>query len=316
MKIAILTSGGDAPGMNAAVRAVVKMAASLGHEVYGVKEGYKGLVEDNLILLTPLMVDPYLSVSGTFLKSARLPEFQQPEVQAKAVENLNRRGIKNLIVCGGDGSYHAAERLSHDGLNVIGLPGTIDNDLGGTDFTIGFHTAKNTIVEAIDAISDTAKSHNRCYVLEVMGRYCGDLALYAGLAGGADVIVSRDNPLTHEEVANRVKKVFESGKDYSVVVVTEHNTDVHQLAKDIETKTGVITRATVLGYMQRGGRPVPEDRILATRLGGYAVELLDQGKSGLACGISGDKVVTVTLKEAITLKRDRKQDYLFAQKVA
>lgn len=316
MKIAVLTSGGDAPGMNAAIRAVVKMAHSLGHEVYGVKEGYKGLVLNDLVLLNPLMVDPYLSVSGTFLKSARLPEFQQPEVQAKAVKNLSERGIKNLIVIGGDGSYHAAERLSRDGLNVIGLPGTIDNDLGGTDFTIGFHTAKNTIVEAIDAISDTAKSHNRCYVLEVMGRYCGDLALYAGLAGGADVIVSRDNPLTHEEVANRVKKVFESGKDYSVVVVTEHNTDVHQLAKDIETKTGVITRATVLGYMQRGGRPVPEDRILATRLGGYAVELLDQGKSGLACGISGDKVVTVTLKEAITLKRDRKQDYLFAQKVA
>lgn len=291
MKIGVLTSGGDAPGMNAAIRAVVRTGIAYGHEVYGIKDGYSGLVDDQMILLDSHSVSGMLSLGGTFLGTSRLPEFLEFDVQKKAVENLKKRGIESLIVIGGDGTYRGAMELSKHGIKMIGLPGTIDNDIAGTDFTIGFSTAVETIVDAIDKLRDTSTSHQRCSIVEVMGRHCGDLALFAGICGGAEFIVTPEHPMNREEIIKKLMDHKAQGRRHAIIVITEKIIDVHAFAKEISEESGFSSRATVLGYIQRGGSPCPEDRILGSRMGAYAIELLNQDIYGVCVGVRDSRMV-------------------------
>lgn len=279
--IGILTSGGDAPGMNAAIRAVTRTCLNKGIKVYGVRLGYKGLHDGDFIEFDSHSTRNIINIGGTFLKSARFPEFKDPEVRKEAIEQMKKVGMEALVVIGGDGSYNGALKLTEMGINCIGIPGTIDNDIPDTDFTIGFDTALNTIVDALDKLRDTSSSHQRCTILEVMGRRCGDLAVHAGLACGAEMIVTSESGFDEAEIIETLKRSKASDKKHALVVITEHITDVHALAKRIEEATGFETRANVLGHMQRGGSPTARDRVLATRLGIKAVELLEEGKGGL-----------------------------------
>lgn len=315
MKIAVLTSGGDAPGMNAAIRAVVRTGIAFGHEMFGVLDGYRGLLEDNFIPLTSKDVSGMLSAGGTMLGTARVTEFKEVPVQMVAIDNLTNRGIDALIVIGGDGSYRGALALHELGFQTIGIPGTIDNDVYGTDFTIGFHTALNTIVDAIDKLRDTSSSHRRCSIIEVMGRTSGDLALYAGICGGAEFIITPENPINKDKLISTLKKHNEEGRRHTIIVVTEQQFDVHKLAAEISIKSGFSSRATVLGYIQRGGRPVAEDRILASRMGSYAVEAIMQGVSGECIGIKNDKLVTSPLADIVNHPKERGELYDLVQKI-
>ena len=283
-KIGVLTSGGDAPGMNAAIRGVVRSALTEGLEVMGIYDGYLGLYEDRMVQLDRYSVSDMINRGGTFLGSARFPEFRDENIRAVAIENLKKRGIDALVVIGGDGSYMGAMRLTEMGFPCIGLPGTIDNDIKGTDYTIGFFTALSTVVEAIDRLRDTSSSHQRISVVEVMGRYCGDLTLAAAIA---------------------------KGKKHAIVAITEHMCDVDELAHFIEKETGRETRATVLGHIQRGGSPVPYDRILASRMGAYAIDLLLAGYGGRCVGIQNEQLVHHDIIDAIeNMKRPFKGDWL------
>ncbi|CDR30474.1 6-phosphofructokinase isozyme 1 [Acholeplasma oculi] len=315
MKIAVLTSGGDAPGMNAAIRAVVRTGIAFGHEIFGVLDGYRGLLEDNFIPLTSKDVSGMLSAGGTMLGTARVTEFKEVPVQMVAIDNLTNRGIDALIVIGGDGSYRGALALHELGFQTIGIPGTIDNDVYGTDFTIGFHTALNTIVDAIDKLRDTSSSHRRCSIIEVMGRTSGDLALYAGICGGAEFIITPENPINKDKLISTLKKHNDEGRRHAIIVVTEQQFDVHKLAAEISIKSGFSSRATVLGYIQRGGRPVAEDRILASRMGSYAVEAIMQGVSGECIGIKNDKLVTSPLADIVNHPKERGELYDLVQKI-
>ena len=316
MKIAVLTSGGDAPGMNAAIRAVVRTGIAMGHEMFGVQDGYQGLLEDRIIPLTSKDMSGMLSSGGTMLGTSRVPEFKEVPVQKVAIDNLNNRDIKALIVIGGDGSYRGALALHELGLQTIGLPGTIDNDVYGTDYTIGFHTAVNTIVEAIDKLRDTSSSHRRCSIIEVMGRTSGDLALYAGICGGAEFIITPENPINKELIISTLKKHQQEGRRHAIIVVTEQQFDVHKLAAEISIKSGFNSRATVLGYIQRGGRPVPQDRILASRMGSYAVEMIEQGVSGECIGIQNDTLVHSPLKMIVDHQKPRAELYKLVRKIS
>ena len=300
-KIAVLTSGGDAPGMNAAIRAVVRAGRSFDLEVIGIHEGYKGLVEggENYEVMSRRSVTNIIARGGTILGSARLPEFPQPEVREKGIQQLKDAGIDALIVIGGDGTYAGALRLHQSGIKCIGLPGTIDNDIAGTDYTIGFDTCVNTVVEAIDKLRDTCGSHRRCAVVEVMGRYCGDIARAAGLATGAEFIVTNTENNDLQTILDQTKHFKEAGKRHPVIIVTEHLFDVIDLAKKIEDYSGMETRATILGHIQRGGTPSCSDRILASRLGLAAVEAIMQGKSGVCLGIQSNEIVATPFEEVI-----------------
>ncbi len=309
-KIAILTSGGDAPGMNNAVVAVINTALANGITPYVVYEGYKGLVAGNFKPVDANEVHKYLELGGTFIYSARLPEFAQPEVREIAVSKLKAEGIDALVVIGGDGSYLGAARLTEMGIPTIGLPGTIDNDIASSDYTIGFFTALETIRNALKQIRDTAESHERCIVVEIMGRYCGDLAINGAIANGAEVLSVPERKLSEDEIATQVKAHRENGKRAIIVVVTEHQYDVDALAKNIEQKTGVETRANVLGHMQRGGNPVAMDRIIAAKMGNYAVKLLLEGKSGLAVGITNEKLSAMDILKAVEMPRPSRADLI------
>jgi 6-phosphofructokinase 1 len=300
-KIAVLTSGGDAPGMNAAIRAVVRAGRSFNLEVIGIHEGYKGLVEagENYEVMSRRSVTNIIARGGTILGSARLPEFSQHEVRVKGVEQLKEAGIDALIVIGGDGTYAGALRLHELGIKCIGLPGTIDNDIAGTDYTIGFDTCVNTVVEAIDKLRDTCGSHRRCAVVEVMGRYCGDIARAAGLATGAEFIVTNSENNDLQTILDQTKHFKEAGKRHPVIIVTEHLFDVIDLARKIEEYSGMETRATILGHIQRGGTPSCSDRILASRLGLAAVESLMQGVSGVCLGIQSNEIVATPFEDVI-----------------
>lgn len=298
-KIAILTSGGDAPGMNAAIRAVTRAALHYKLEVYGVYEGYKGLVEDQLVPFNARSVSDIINRGGTILGTARLPEFRELAVREKAAANLKSRGIDALIVIGGDGTYKGAMLLNQLGINCIGLPGTIDNDISGTDYTIGFDTALNTIVENIDKIRDTSSSHQRCSIIEVMGRHCGDLALYAGLSSAADYIITPEIPFKKEDLFANLKSIREGSKKRAIVVMTEKVTDPYQLAKEVEAATGFETRATVLGHIQRGGAPSAADRVLASRMGKFAVDLLMEGWSSRCVCISNNHITHLDFNDAL-----------------
>lgn len=301
--IGVLTSGGDAPGMNAAIRAVTRTCLNKGIKVYGVKLGYKGLHDGEFIEFDSHSTRNIINIGGTFLKSARFPEFKDPQVRQEAIEQMKKVGMEALVVVGGDGSYNGALKLTEMGINCIGIPGTIDNDIPDTDFTIGFDTALNTIVDALDKLRDTSSSHQRCTILEVMGRRCGDLAVHAGLACGAEMIVTSESGYDEEEIIATLKRSKASDKKHALVVITEHITDVHQLAKRVEEATGFETRANVLGHMQRGGSPTARDRVLATRMGIKAVELLEEGKGGLCVSDVKGEIVGLPIQEVLGHKR-------------
>ncbi|AGL90826.1 6-phosphofructokinase [Candidatus Phytoplasma australiense] len=287
-KIAVLTSGGDAPGMNAAIRAVVLEGNKQGFEVYGVKDGYLGLYNNEISLLDSNYFPRVINVSGTFLGTSRFLPFQNDlAVRQTCANNLKKLGVEKLVVIGGDGSYKGAMKLKELGIKCVGLPATIDNDINNTDFTIGFSTALNNIVDAIEKLRDTSISHHRCSIIEVMGRYKGDLALYGGLAAASDVIVTRENLLSKQEILDKVKVLYQAKKRHAIVVVTEHIFDVATLAKEVEKYSGFETRAQVLGHIQRGGRPTAEDLVLAFRMGSYAVSLLQQNIFDCAVGTCG-----------------------------
>ncbi|MWN06480.1 6-phosphofructokinase [Gilliamella sp. Pas-s95] len=298
-KIGILTSGGDAPGMNAAIRGVVRTALAEGLDVFGIYDGYMGLCEDRIVQLERSSVSDIITRGGTFLGSARFPEFKDQNVRQKAIANLKKHQIDALVVIGGDGSYMGAMRLTEEGFPCIGLPGTIDNDIRGTDYTIGYFTALSTAVEAIDRLRDTCSSHNRISVIEIMGRDCGDLTLNASVAGGCEFMIIPEVSYTKEDLIEEIKLGFAKGKKHAIVTVTEHMCDVNQLAADIEAAVHHETRATVLGHVQRGGSPVPYDRILGSRMGAYAVELLLQGHAGRSVGVQNGKLVHHNIIEAI-----------------
>lgn len=305
--IGVLTSGGDAPGMNAAIRAVTRTCLNRGIKIYGVRLGYKGLHDGDFIEFDSHSTRNIINIGGTFLKSARFPEFKDPKVREEAIEQMKKVGMEALVVIGGDGSYNGALKLTEMGINCIGIPGTIDNDIPDTDFTIGFDTALNTIVDALDKLRDTSSSHQRCTILEVMGRRCGDLAVHAGLACGAEMIVTSESGFDEEEVIETLKRSKASDKKHALVVITEHITDVHELAKRVEEATGFETRANVLGHMQRGGRPSARDRVLATRMGIKAVELLEEGKGGLCISDVKGEIVGLPIQEVLGHKRQVNQ---------
>lgn len=303
-KIAILTSGGDAPGMNAAIRAVVRAGLSHNLEVYAVYEGYAGLVEGNIKKMDRSSVTNIINRGGTILGTARLPEFKEDEVALKGAENLKKLGIDALVAIGGDGTYQGALKLHNFGINCVALPGTIDNDIASSEFTIGFDTAVNTAVDAIDKLRDTCNSHHRCSVIEVMGRYCGDIAFAAGMASGADFIITAETGYDEEQLIHFIKEAKDEGRRRLLIVITEKVTNTAALAQRIKTETGFDSRATILGHIQRGGNPSPFDRVLATRLGDAAVTALIDGKSGVCMGIFNNEVVATPITEAFKMKKN------------
>jgi 6-phosphofructokinase 1 len=315
MKIALLTSGGDAPGMNAAIRAVVRTCLYYGIEAYGVQDGYKGLVEDNMRRMYSFDVGQILNRGGTILGSARLPEFKEDKVVAKAIENLRNREIDGLIVIGGNGTFKGAMALEKQGYPVVAIPGTIDNDVEGTEYTIGFFSALDTSMEAIDKLRDTSFSHQRCTVVEVMGRYCGDLSIYSGIACGAEIVVTSETGYDEEKILNQIRTARRSGKRHQVVVVAEHMTDVFDLARKIDQYTDYEARATVLGHVQRGGSPSAFDRVLASKMGIWAVELLKDGKHNLATVSKGLHVNSMSLDEVLTKDVDKPNMYKYLEKL-
>ncbi len=310
-KIAILTSGGDAPGMNTAVKAVVNAAIEKGLEPYIVYEGYLGLTNGNFKKVTKKDVKFIGDKGGTSIYSARFPEFKEIEVREKAVAKMQEEGIDALVAIGGDGSYMGAAKLTEMGIKTIGLPGTIDNDISSTDFTIGFHTALNTIVRATDAIRETAESHNRAMVIETMGRYCGDLAINAAIATGAEVLSTSERKLSEEEIVAQVLKAREEGNRSIMVMVTEYLYDVDALAKKIDD-AGVEARAMVVGHPQRAGTPTGEDRVLASRMGAFAVERLLAGETGVAVNLVDNKLSTKSILEVVKMERPSREE-LFNQ---
>ncbi|EUJ44103.1 6-phosphofructokinase [Listeria riparia] len=301
-RIAVLTSGGDAPGMNAAARAVVRKGIYEGLEVYGIDYGFLGLVNGDIHKLDLGSVGDLLHRGGTFLYSARYPEFATEEGQLKGIEQLKKFGIEGLVVIGGDGSYHGAEALTKRGFPTVGIPGTIDNDISGTDFTIGFDTALNTVLDALDKIRDTATSHERTFIIEVMGRDAGDIALWSGLAGGAEAIIVPEHNFKMEDVVDRLNKGLARGKKHSIIVVAEGVISGNEFATQLAEFGDYHARVTVLGHVQRGGSPTAFDRVLASRLGARAVDLLMENRGGLAVGIKNNKIVENDITEVLKEK--------------
>ncbi len=303
-KIAVLTSGGDAPGMNAAVRAVVRTAINQDMEVYGVIRGYNGLIKDELVPLTLRSVSGIIQRGGTVLYTARSPEFCTEEGMQKAVDTCHRNGIEGVVVCGGDGSFRGARDLSNRGIPCIGIPCTIDNDIACSEYTIGYDTAANTVVDMVDKLRDTSQSHDRCSVVEVMGRHAGWLALTAGIAVGATAILVPEVPFDFQrDIVERMRNTSNTGKHHFIVVVAEGIGRVNELAERIEETTGVESRATVLGHVQRGGNPTARDRVMASQLGNYAVNLLAEGMSNRVVAIQGNKLVNYDINEALAMKK-------------
>lgn len=307
-RIAVLTSGGDAPGMNAAVRAVVRYAIYNGIEVYGIQRGYKGLMEGELFPMTVSSVGDIIQRGGTILKSARSNSFKEAEGQRKAINVLNVYKIDGLVVIGGDGSFMGAQKLSNQGVPAIGIPGTIDNDLAYTDYTIGFDTAINTALDAISKLRDTSSSHERISIVEVMGRDCGDLAIHAGLAGGAEAVIVPEVPYDLDEICKKLMESHKRGKTQSIIVVAEGAGSANEIGKVIESKTGMETRSTILGHIQRGGSPSAFDRVLATKMGAAAVECLIQGKKARVIGMKNNQIFDMDIDEALAMTSEFDKD--------
>lgn len=303
-RIGILTSGGDAPGMNAAVRAAVRKGLSMGMEVYGIDRGYEGLLDGEIEKMQWHSVGDILQRGGTILRTARSERFRTEEGQAHAVSVLETFGIEGVIVVGGDGSFRGGLDLSRRGIRVMGVPGTIDNDLAYTDYTIGFDTAVNTVLSMISNIRDTSSAHERTSIIEVMGRHCGDIALHAGLAGGADDILIPEIELDINRTCRRILRGQQSGKHHSIIIKAEGvPVSTSELTKIIEEQTGKETRAVVPGHIQRGGTPSGQDRILASLMGAKAAELLYNDEESKAIGITGGEIRACGLEEALQMKR-------------
>lgn len=308
-KIAILTSGGDAPGMNAAVRAAVRCGIDKGMEVYGIQRGFEGLLDGEISRMEWSSVGDILQRGGTILRTARSSRFMEDKWVEHGAAMLRTFGIDGLIVIGGDGSFKGGRALASKGINVIGVPGTIDNDLAYTDFTIGFDTAVNTVLGLISNIRDTSSSHERTTIIEVMGRRCGDLALYAGLAGGADVILVPEVKTDMNEVCRKVLQGQASGKVHSIIVMAEGaQFSLPELTEKLEAMTGRETRSVVPGYIQRGGSPSNQDRMLASQTAAMAVDLLYNDSDSKAVGSISGKIVALDLNEAIDAKSEFRKD--------
>jgi 6-phosphofructokinase 1 len=306
-RLGVLTSGGDAPGMNAAIRAVVKAANYYQIEVMGIHCGFQGLIEGKIHRLTSSEVDHIADKGGTILKTSRSTEFMEDIGQKKALELLKNFGIDSIVVIGGEGSLKGAERLHELGIKVIGIPGTIDNDIAYTDYSIGFDTTLNTVLECIGKIKDTDFSHDKTTIVEVMGRYCGDLALYSAIAGGGEIISTPERKLNFDTICSELSLKINNGKKDNLVIVTERMYDLQELQKYIEEKLDISVRTTVLGFIQRGGNPSAFDRILAGKMGVTAVELLMNGRSGLTVGIKDNKIIYPAIENVnseMAVKRD------------
>ena len=298
--IAVMTSGGDSPGMNAAARAVVRTALYEGVKVYGINNGYQGMLDDDIEELTSRSVSDLIQRGGTFLGTARCPEFKTPEGRRKGYENLVKRGIEGLVIIGGDGSLTGGSLLSKEtGLPIVGLPGTIDNDVWGMDYTIGCDTAANTIVDAINKLRDTASAHRRIMLVEVMGRNSGWLAMMSGIAGGAEFVLVPEVKFNIDSMCEEIKAMYDAGKRYILVVVAEGAGSAIEIGKAVEEKTGIDTRVSVLGHIQRGGSPSVEDRMKASMLGEKAALAIISGASDIVFGFNEGKVVGVNLFEAV-----------------
>lgn len=307
MKLAVLTSGGDAPGMNAGIRAVTRTAIFNKIDIYGIKNGYKGLIEGDLIKLEASSVGDIIQKGGTILGTARSEEFKTEEGLKKAINVLNVYGIDGVVVLGGDGSFKGAKKLAENGIHTIGIPCTIDNDLGYTDFTIGFWTALETVTSAIGNLRDTSSSHGRAVVIEVMGRDCGDLALYSALAGGGESIIIPEREYDIDKIAKKAREGLMRGKKHNLIIVAEGAGNVFKIAKEFEEKTHIETKVTVLGHVQRGGSPCAQDRIMASTMGMRAVELLMAGNTDFALGMCNGKIIEMKFEEALNMPK--KLDY-------
>ncbi|MBQ6624826.1 MAG: 6-phosphofructokinase [Clostridia bacterium] len=302
-KIGVLTSGGDAPGMNAAIRAVVRTARARGLSVCGISRGYNGLMENDMFEMDLRSVSDIIDRGGTILYSARSPKFKTEQGMDLAVEVCKRNNIDGLVVIGGDGSFRGARDLSLKGIPCVGIPGTIDNDISCTDYTIGLDTCLNTIVQSVDRVRDTSESHDRCTVVEVMGRKAGYLALESGIAVGASYIIIPEKPYSLDEVIKRMKETLKTGKRHFVIVVAEGIGGVANLAKRIEEETGIESKSVILGHVQRGGSPTAKDRIVAGLMGNYAVDLLLQGKSNRVVAIKKDEIIDYDIYEALNMTK-------------
>ena len=303
--IGVLTSGGDAPGMNAAIRAVVRQALSKGKKVKGIKRGYAGLLNEEIIDMNGQSVSDTISRGGTILQTARCMEFTTPEGQQKGAEICKKHGIDAIVVIGGDGSFKGAQKLAALGINTIGLPGTIDLDIACTDYTIGFDTAVNTAMEAIDKVRDTSTSHERCSIIEVMGRGAGYIALWCGIANGAeDILLPEKYDYDEQKLVNNIIEKRKHGKKHHIIVNAEGIGHSASMAKRIEAATGIETRATILGHMQRGGNPTCKDRVYASMMGALAVDLLIAGKTCRVVGYRHGEFVDFDINEALAMQKD------------
>lgn len=304
-KIGVLTSGGDAPGMNAAIRGVVRAAISMDMEVVGVYRGYNGLISGDIKPLNARSVSDIIHRGGTILYTARSPEFKTDEGMAKAITNCKKFGIEGLVVIGGDGSYRGARDLSVRGFPCVGVPGTIDNDISSTDYTIGFDTAMNTAMEMVDKLRDTTQSHDRCSVVEVMGRHAGHLALQTGIAVGATAILVPEVPCTIEQICNKIVETKKNGKQHFIIVVAEGaEISAETVTKEITARTGIDTRCTVLGHVQRGGNPTVRDRVAASEMAYAAVKLLKNGIGNRVVCYRHDKIVDYDIVEALNMTKE------------
>ena len=303
-RIGLLTSGGDAPGMNAAIRAVVRSGIYFGMEVYGIERGYAGLIDDNVYQMEMRSVSNIVQCGGTKLRTARCLEMLTPEGQKKAVDTLQKHGIEGLVVIGGDGSFRGARVLSEQyGVPTIGIPGTIDNDLEYTDYTLGFDTAVNTCLDIINKLRDTMTSHERVSVVEVMGRHCGDIALYSGIASGAEIIVVPEIEFDMNEIINRINRSRANGKHSNIIVIAEGVMSAEEFAKHLQGHTAHDVRPTCIGHVQRGGSPSMADRMLAAQFGNKAVRLLHEGIGNRVVGIRNNKIIDMDIHEAVSMKK-------------
>ncbi len=309
--IGILTSGGDAPGMNAAIRAVVRTAIARGLKVKGIKRGYMGLLNEEIIDMEARNVSDIIQRGGTILGTARCLEFKKAEYQKKGAEICKKHGIDGIVVIGGDGSYRGAQALSRLGINTVGLPGTIDLDIACTEYTIGFDTAVNTAMQAIDKVKDTSSSHERCSIIEVMGRNAGYIALWCGIANGAeDILLPEKYNYDEQEIINHIIESRKRGKTHHIIINAEGIGHSTSMARRIEAATGIETRATILGYMQRGGNPTAMDRYYASIMGAYAVDIMIQGKTNRVVGYKHGEFVDFDIEEALKMEKGI-DDYQF-----
>ncbi len=317
-KIGVLTSGGDAPGMNAAIRAVVRTGCVNGMEVYGIKRGYNGLMHGDMELMSLRSVSDIIHRGGTMLFSARSPEFKTEEGMQKAIDVCHERGIEGIVVIGGDGSFRGARDLSLRGIPCVGIPGTIDNDIACCDYTIGYDTCMNTIMEMVDRVRDTTESHDRCSVVEVMGRSAGYLALNSGIAVGAtSILVPEFNYDIERDIIERMRRTQKTGKRHFIIIVAEGIGGVEELARRIEKEIGVETRAVILGHVQRGGSPTVRDRVVASQMGNSAVKLLMKGVGNRVVAMQKEQIVDVDIFESFNMKKTiDKELYAIAHEIS